>query len=101
DGGTMDFNLDDDAQAFADAVRRFARDRLAPGALARGPDPSYPWDLAEEIAGQGLLGLTVAAEKGGQGGRLLDAVVAIQEVAMSCPKSADIAQAGNCGAVRT
>jgi alkylation response protein AidB-like acyl-CoA dehydrogenase len=97
----MDFEFDEETATFANAVRRFAKDRLAPGALERAHDPSYPWDVAQEIAAQGLLGLTVPVEKGGQGARLLDAVVAVQEVAMSCPKSADIVQAGNFGAIRT
>jgi alkylation response protein AidB-like acyl-CoA dehydrogenase len=97
----MDFEFDEDTATFGNAVRRFAKDRLAPGALERAHDPSYPWDAAQEIAAQGLLGLTVPVEKGGQGARLLDAVVAIQEVAMACPKSADIVQAGNFGAIRT
>jgi len=38
---------------------------------------------------------------GGAGGSLMDAVIAIQELALVCPKSADIAQAGNFGAIRT
>ena len=35
------------------------------------------------------------------GGTLMDAVIAIQEVALVCPKSADIVQAGNFGPIRT
>ena len=97
----MNFDLDDDQQMFVDSVRRFGRDRLAAGALERAHDPGYSWDTAREIAAQGLLGLTVPVERGGQGASLLDAVLAIQEVAMWCPKSADIVQAGNFGAIRT
>jgi alkylation response protein AidB-like acyl-CoA dehydrogenase len=52
------------------------------------------------MAAQGLLGLTVRAEDGGQGGRLIDAVIAIEEVAAACPRSADVVQAGNFGPVR-
>src|SRR4051794_16934082 len=91
----------DDRDAFAGSVRKFAQDRLAPGALARAHDTSYPWDVAKLLADQGLLGLTVPERDGGQGATLLDAVIAIQEVGMSCPKSADIVQAGNFGALRT
>jgi alkylation response protein AidB-like acyl-CoA dehydrogenase len=40
-------------------------------------------------------------EDGGAGGALMDAVIAIQELAMVCPKSADIVQAGNFGPIRT
>jgi alkylation response protein AidB-like acyl-CoA dehydrogenase len=37
---------------------------------------------------------------GGQGGSLMDAVIAIESVAASCPRSADVVQAGNFGAIR-
>ena len=53
------------------------------------------------LADQGLLGIAFAEEDGGQGGTLMHAVLAIQEVALACPKSADIVQAGNFGPIRT
>lgn len=49
----------------------------------------------------GLLGITMREEDGGIGGSLMDAVIAIQEVALACPKSADVVQAGNFGPIRT
>jgi alkylation response protein AidB-like acyl-CoA dehydrogenase len=97
----MNFNLTPEQQSFADAVRRFARDRLFDGALARAHAPGFPFDVARQLAEQGLLGITVSEEDGGQGGTLMDAVIAIQEVALVCPKSADIVQAGNFGPIRT
>jgi hypothetical protein len=97
----MDFELTEEQRAFADTVRRFARTELAPGALKRAHDHAYPWDVAAKLAEMGLLGITIAEEDGGQGGTLMDAVIAIQEVALACPKSADVVQAGNFGAIRT
>ncbi len=97
----MDFELGTDQQAFVKAVGAFARDRLSKGALDRAHDPGYPWAVAQLLAQQGLLGLTIPVEHGGQGASLLDTVLAIEQVAASCPKSADIVQAGNFGAVRT
>lgn len=84
-----------------DSVRAFGRKHLADGALERAHEPSYSWDIAKLLGAQGLLGLTVSAEDGGQGASLADAVAVIREVAMICPKSADILQAGNFGAIRT
>jgi alkylation response protein AidB-like acyl-CoA dehydrogenase len=49
----------------------------------------------------GLLGIAIPAEDGGIGGTLMDAVLAIQTVALVCPKSADVVQAGNFGPIRT
>src|SRR5262245_28826469 len=97
----MDFRLTDDQLAFRDSVTAFARDRLAPGALDRAHRAEYPWDVAQALAAQGLLGLTIPEDKGGQGGSLLDAIIAIQAIATGCPRSADVVQAGNFGAVRT
>jgi len=97
----MDFELSEEHQAFADSVRRFAQDKLAEGALKRAHSSEYPWDVAQMLAQQGLLGIAFPEEDGGQGGTLMHAVLAIQEVALVCPKSADIVQAGNFGPIRT
>ncbi|WP_444634577.1 acyl-CoA dehydrogenase family protein [Cupriavidus oxalaticus] len=97
----MNFELSEEHQAFAESVRRFAQDRLAPGALERAHSAHYPWDAARMLAEQGLLGIAFPEADGGQGGTLMHAVIAIQEVALVCPKSADIVQAGNFGPIRT
>jgi alkylation response protein AidB-like acyl-CoA dehydrogenase len=97
----MNFELSEEHQAFAESVRRFAQDRLAAGALERAHSAQYPWDAARMLAEQGLLGIAFSEEDGGQGGTLMHAVIAIQEVALVCPKSADIVQAGNFGPIRT
>jgi len=97
----MDFQLSADENAFAESVRRFARAELAPGALARAHEGKYPWDTAQKIAKQGLMGIAFPQADGGAGGTLMDAVIAIQEVALACPRSADIVQAGNFGPIRT
>ncbi|MBC8023999.1 MAG: acyl-CoA dehydrogenase [Burkholderiales bacterium] len=97
----MDFQPSPEQNAFADSVRRFARDELAPGALERAHGAGYPWDTAQKIARQGLMGIAFPEADGGAGGTLMDAVIAIQEVALACPRSADIVQAGNFGPIRT
>jgi alkylation response protein AidB-like acyl-CoA dehydrogenase len=96
----MDFRLTSEQQQFRDSVLRFAEKELSAGALARAHDPKYPWDVAKKMAKQGLLGLTIREEDGGQGGTLMDAVLAIEAVAAACPRSADVIQAGNFGAIR-
>lgn len=97
----MDFSLSEDQTIFYDTVRKFALNELAEGALVRAHSDDYPWDVAEKFAEQGLLGITIPEDKGGVGGTLMDAVLAIQAVAEVCPRSADVVQAGNFGAVRT
>ncbi len=96
----MDFELTEEQRAFRDAVRAFAERHLRDGALARAHDDEYPWEVAQLMAEQGLLGITMPEEDGGQGGTLMDAVIAIETIASVCPRSADVVQAGNFGAIR-
>jgi alkylation response protein AidB-like acyl-CoA dehydrogenase len=96
----MDFSLSDEQQMFQDAVRDFAEKELKPGSLERAHSAAYPWDAAKRLAAQGLMGITISQEKGGQGGTLFDAVLAIEQIALADPRSADVIQAGNFGAVR-
>ena len=96
----MDFSLTPEQQQFRDSVLRFARKELEKDALTRAHAPAYPFDVAKLMAKQGLLGITIAEADGGQGGSLMDAVLAIEAVAAVCPRSADVIQAGNFGPIR-
>jgi alkylation response protein AidB-like acyl-CoA dehydrogenase len=96
----MDFHLTPEQRDFQDAVRRYAEKELRDGARDRAHSNEYPWDVARSMAQQGLLGITIAQANGGIGGSLMDAVIAIETVASVCPRSADVVQAGNFGAIR-
>lgn len=96
----MDFKLDDAQRMLQDSVRAFAERHLRDGAVERAHSAEYPWAVARLMAEQGLLGITIPQESGGIGGTLLDAVLAIEQVALVCPRSADVVQAGNFGAIR-
>ena len=97
----MDFQLTEEQRIFGDSVRGVAERHLADGALERAHDPGYPRDVAKLFADHGLMGITVREQDGGQGGTLMDAVIAIEQVARSCPRSADVVQSGNFGPLRT
>lgn len=97
----MDFRLTEEQQLYKDTIRKFAQKHLAPGAVARAHTDGYPWDIARLLAEHGLLGIIIPEEDGGQGAGLLEAVLAIEEIALACPRSADVIQAGNFGAIRT
>ena len=97
----MDFQLSEEQQLFQESVREFARRHLAEGALRRAHLPEFPFEVAQLMAKQGLLGLTFDEAAGGSGGTVFDAVLAIQEIALVCPRSADVFQAGNFGPIRT
>lgn len=97
----MDFSLSEEQQLYQDSVCRWAAQELAPEAVARAMSDTYPRDVARKAAEMGLIGITFAEADGGAGGNLLDAIIAIQEVAMACPRSGDVIQAGNFGPIRT
>src|SRR5215510_6324052 len=96
----MNFEFTDEQMLFAESVRKFARAELAPGALKRAHDPRFPFDVAKRMHAQGLMGITLPEADGGVGGTLMDAVIAIEEVASACPRSADVVQFGNFGPIR-
>src|SRR5262245_50669148 len=97
----MNFDFTDEQKLFAESVRRFAQQHLAKDALKRAHDPRFPFDVARLMSAQGLMGITIPESDGGQGGTLMDAVIAIEQVAAVCPRSADVVQFGNFGPIRT
>ena len=96
----MDFHFTPEQQQFRDAVSGFAEKRLKAGALKRAHQTEHPFDVAKWMAEQGLMGIAFPEADGGQGGSLMDAIIAIETVTESCPRSADVIQAGNFGPVR-
>src|SRR5215471_16891064 len=97
----MQFHFTEEQQAFADSVRRFALAHLEKDALKRAHDPRYPFDVAKLMSAHGLMGISLPEADGGQGGTLMDAVIAIEQVAAVCPRSADVVQFGSFGPIRT
>ena len=97
----MDFNLTEEQIAFQNSVRSLADKYLKEGNLIRAHDPLFPKDIAMLFSKNGLMGITLPEKDGGQGGKLMDAVLAIEQVALICPRSADVIQAGSFGPIRT
>src|ERR1051325_12013366 len=97
----MNFDFTEEQKLFADALRKFAQAHLEKDALKRAHESRFPFDVAQLMSRQGLLGITIPEADGGQGGSLMDAVIAIEQVAAVCPRSADVVQFGNFGPIRT
>jgi len=72
----MNFDFTAEETQFAERVRRFAREHLAKDALKRAHAPGFPFDVAALMAKQGLMGISLPESEGGQGGSLMDAVIA-------------------------
>jgi alkylation response protein AidB-like acyl-CoA dehydrogenase len=97
----MNFEFTEEQKLFAESVRKFALAELEADALSRAHNPRFPFDVAQLMNRQGLMGITLPEEDGGQGGSLMDAVIAIEQVASVCPRSADVVQSGSFGPIRT
>jgi butyryl-CoA dehydrogenase/short/branched chain acyl-CoA dehydrogenase len=70
--------LSEDERLFADAVRAFARDEVAP--LVRRMDEEQHMDaaLVEKMFALGLMGIEIPEQYGGSGGSFFDAVLAVE-----------------------
>ena len=75
----MNFLLTEDQQAFRTSVLRLSDKHLKAGARGRAHALDYPWDVARLFAANGLLGITISEKDGGQGGSLMDAVMALSD----------------------
>ena len=97
----MDFQLTSEQNAFAESVRRLAERHLAEHATERAHAAGFPWDVARLLEQNNLIGISFPERDGGAGGTLMDSVIAIEQIASVCPRSADVVQAYNFGAIRT
>ena len=77
--------LSEEELMFRDVVRKFARQEMAP--LARRMDEEAKLDagLLAKIFAQGLMGVEIAEDYGGQGGSLFQSVLMIEELAAVDP----------------
>ena len=92
----MDFLFTEEQQILKDSVRRLSGRYFSEKAFTW--EDEYPWENAKILAENGLMGVRIPIEDGGQGGTLMDAVIAIIEITKVCPHTGDVFQAGNFGA---
>ena len=81
-------------------ARNLAQKKFAEKAFTWDKTGEYPWENAKILAEQGLTGITIPVEDGGQGGSLFDAILVMEQIGMVCPHTADVVQATNFGAIR-
>lgn len=79
------FDLPPDTKALQETAQDFARERIAPHAIAWDRDRHFPLDVFREAAALGMAGLYVREESGGAGLSRLDAAVVFEALATGCP----------------
>ncbi|VAW13723.1 Branched-chain acyl-CoA dehydrogenase [hydrothermal vent metagenome] len=84
----MDFELSEDARAFAQVARDFAAEKMAPFAREWDETCHFPVETLREAAGLGFAGLYVRDDVGGTGASRLDAAIVLEELARGCTSTA-------------
>jgi alkylation response protein AidB-like acyl-CoA dehydrogenase len=92
-------DLSSDQFALQQRAREFSRAVAQPRAAQIDASGEYPWDIVAALQEAGFLGMTIPQCYGGQGRSFLDAVLAIEQMAMSCTVTARIVVETNMGAI--
>jgi hypothetical protein len=80
----MDFELNEDQIAFADAAKQFAEQMLAPHAAEWDEKHHFPKEVLRQAGELGFLSIYTPPEHGGLGLSRLDAAIIFEQLAMGC-----------------
>jgi short-chain 2-methylacyl-CoA dehydrogenase len=76
----MNFDPTPEQRRWRDLARDFARDRVSPVAHVLDREQKFPYEIVSEMAGLGLMGLTLPEEYGGSGGDFVAYNLALEEI---------------------
>jgi len=79
----MRFTLTDEQRDLQEAIREFVTEEIDPVAKELDADGEYPADILEQLADQGIMGMTISPEYGGLGYGLVEFSLVIEELATS------------------
>ncbi|MEJ5149062.1 acyl-CoA dehydrogenase family protein [Comamonas sp. MYb396] len=79
------------------SLELIVRDLIAPAAAHTDSQAVYPRQALQALGSQGLLGLISAAEVGGMGAGLPEAVQVVERIAQDCPCTAMVLTMHYCG----
>lgn len=80
----MDFELNEDQRAFADAAYQFAKEKLEPMAAEWDEKKVFPKEVLKQAGEMGFLSLYTPEEQGGLGLPRLDSSIVFEQLAMGC-----------------
>ncbi len=76
----MRFELTDTQEALRTDLRSFATEEIAPSAAEADRTGEFPDEILSTLGDMGITGLTLPEEHGGEGGGLVELVVAVEEL---------------------
>jgi short/branched chain acyl-CoA dehydrogenase len=76
----VNFDLSSEHELVRSTVREFAEQRVAPMAAELDREHRFPYELVEELAELGLMGMPVPEEYGGSGSDTLSYAIAVEEL---------------------
>ncbi len=76
----MDFSLSDEQEAIRNLCREFGQEVVAPRAEEMDRTASFPYDIVEQMANLGLLGIPFPEEYGGAGADTVSYALAVEEI---------------------
>jgi alkylation response protein AidB-like acyl-CoA dehydrogenase len=76
----VNFDLSQEHELVRRTVREFAEERVAPLAAELDREHRFPYELVRELAGLGLMGMTIPEEYGGAGTDTLSYAIAVEEL---------------------
>lgn len=83
----MDFSLTKEQVELKEKYKIFAQKEIAPIAFDVDEKAQFSFDSLKKLAEIGFLGLVYPKEYGGQGKTLLEAIIAVEELAKECPST--------------
>ncbi|MFZ4591965.1 MAG: acyl-CoA dehydrogenase family protein, partial [Ignavibacteria bacterium] len=76
----MDFNFTEEQIQIRDAARDFAENEIAPSAVERDINATFPADIVKQLGEMGFMGMMVSPEWGGAGLDTVSYVLAMEEI---------------------
>jgi alkylation response protein AidB-like acyl-CoA dehydrogenase len=76
----LNYDLSEEHELLRDTVRQFALEKVAPVAEELDREKRFPYELVNEMAELGLMGMTIPEEYGGAGADTVSYAIAIEEL---------------------
>jgi butyryl-CoA dehydrogenase len=91
----MDFDLTEEQRMIQEMAKSFAQKEVLPKAAELDETGRFPEELVRQMAGLGLMGITVPEEYGGAGMDNICYAIAMEEIARACASTAVILSVNN------